>query len=298
MKSESGGRSVLGWIWTVFAGIGVVGMFAQGHAIAGLLIAMSGVCALPPLWSAIAAKGIKAPTWLRGIGGVTAFVAAAAFVPQGETPSEAVTLASLESKIADDAVMEMERGEFGDTYARLGGEAFKRANRLMKWPAIAVAASPRCNSVELAAISDRATAEALEWFVDCENRERFRVTEAQAIAARDSFDADGTAQDELAVLAPESAVFDDLSEADVVSRCDIAVQSAMRSQGSFDTAWQWEFTRHPSTGRVTVVRDFEADNAFGATLSSQYECVVKAADMELVSLRIREGNGWQTLYSE
>ena len=107
-----------------------------------------------------------------------------------------------------------------------------------------------------------------------------------------------TAVQQLAAPAPESAVFDDLSEADVVSKCDMAVQSAMRSQGSFDTAWQWQFTRHTATGRVTVVRDFEADNAFGATLSSQYECVVNAADMVLVSLRIREGNGWQTLYPE
>ena len=95
-----------------------------------------------------------------------------------------------------------------------------------------------------------------------------------------------------------SAAFDDLSESEVATKCDITVQSAMKSQSSFDTAWKWEFKRQTSTGRVSVTRNFEAQNAFGATLSSQYNCVVDAASMQIVSLSIMENGSWQSLFSE
>lgn len=298
MNSGISGRKVLGWIWTAFAGIGALSILGQGHLVAGMFTLISGICAFPPLWKAIAEKGIAAPTWSRAICGIAAIFTAAAIMPRVEVVPEVVSLASLEEKIADGAVTAMDRSDYSDTYSRLGGDAFQRANELMKWPVVAVAASPRCNVVDDLAVSDRATADELEWLVDCDNREQFRVSEAQAVATRDSFNTDGIAQVELDALEPLSAVFDDLSEGDVVYRCDEAVKSTMKSQSSFDTEWDRQITRDVSSGRIMVAREFEAQNSFGASLSSQYECIVDVETMVIVSLRIREGNGWQTLYSE
>lgn len=240
---------------------------------------------------------MKKILWIVLASFVLAVIIAIINAPPPKTNAE--RLIELEAKIGSDAVIEMERDDYGDTFSRIGAHAFERANKLARWPALTAAASERCDSVEIAAISDRATSDALHWFVDCANGERFRITETEAIATKDRFQDTGEQTSAtVAPPAPESAAFDDLSEADVVSRCDIAVQSAMKSESSFDTAWQWELTKHAATGRVTVVRDFEAENAFGASLSSQYECIVNAADMELVSLRIREGGSWKSLYSK
>ena len=190
----------------------------------------------------------------------------------------------------------MDRSDYPDTYQRLGGEAFARANELAKWPAVTVAASKRCDKVGVAYISDRATSERLVWFVDCENRERFWIAEVEAVATRDNFDDDGVAQIDIPAPAPASAAFDDMSEADVIARCDTAVKSALKSQSSFDPGSRLQFMKHQHNGRVTAIRDFEAQKAFGATLSSRYVCLVDVASMELVEVRIRESGDWKTLY--
>ena len=85
------------------------------------------------------------------------------------------------NKIGPGAVIEMKPSDYRDTFNRIGEEAFARANELAKWPAVTAAASPRCDSVEIAAISEQATSQELHWFVDCANGERFRITEAEAI---------------------------------------------------------------------------------------------------------------------
>lgn len=292
-------KRVLAWVWTVIAALSGLGTLAQGETISGTAMIVSALCAFPPVWQKLEDMGASIPTIARAI---TGFLACCVSIATGTLPepvSDETLLASLEVKIGSGAVYEMEQTEYSETFQRLGEEAFTRANGLAKWPAIGTATSEKCNKVAVVEISDAATAQDLAWLVDCDNGERFRFSEAEAVAVRDYFKNEGDGQQlDLITPTPDSAVFDDISESEIVTKCDIAVKSMMASKSSFDTSFGWDFSRHTATKRVTVLREFEAQNGFGATLSSQYECVVDVANMEFVSLRIQEPTGWTTLYSE
>lgn len=89
-----------------------------------------------------------------------------------------------------------------------------------------------------------------------------------------------------------------LSEAEIASSCDLAVKSALKSKGSFDTAWSWKFLKDPKSGRVVVLREFEAQNGFGGTISSEYRCLVDAKTKLLIQLAIRQGGDWDIVYNQ
>ncbi len=95
-----------------------------------------------------------------------------------------------------------------------------------------------------------------------------------------------------------SQIISQLSEAEIASSCDLAVKSTLKSKGSFDTAWSWKFLKDPKSGRVVVLREFEAQNGFGGTISSEYRCLVDAKTKLLVQLAIRQGGDWDIVYRQ
>ncbi|NLR71192.1 hypothetical protein HGI47_09935 [Novosphingobium sp. ERN07] len=194
-------------------------------------------------------------------------------------------------KIAPDTVIPMDRADYRKTFAKLGKKQFDNANDLMKWAAVAAAESDKCDKVVVVGISDYATAKELQWFVDCENKERFQIREAQAVAVRAKF-----AAANVAVAEPKSAQWKNFNERVAVSDCKSLVQSVMTDRGSFDAAWTWDSEKDDQTGRVTIQQDFEAKNGFGGTISSRYHCVIDTKiGGRIVKLKVREADGWRTL---
>lgn len=221
--------------------------------------------------------------------------------PRTSGQVEATTsLATLQARVMDNAIEEMDPGDYPDSYNQLGAEAFGRANEMARWAAIAALTDQRCPKVDIVAISDRASSENLVWLVECDNRERFFISEQQAAAVRARFDETGDGVENQAVaeaptIRPESARWDDFSEAEAVTACDMLTKGAMLNPRSFSPGWSWDRDRDSATGEVTFQRDFTADAALGE-INSRYRCVFNADEGTIVSLAIREIDGWRSIY--
>lgn len=301
----------LAWFWFVNCVFGSMALAATGEPLGCIVMFASGLFAFPPLWKWAKEKGIDVPTWARWIGGLVAFIVGTSFLPQSNSTSINASLSSLEAKVGENAVIEMQPDDYADTFERLGEDAFARANDLAKWPAIKAASTSNCDQVDLVAISDQATSDALVWFVDCANGERIFVSEPEATEMRDHFAARPERKPasnsqpkptSSASSAPKqekkSFEFDARVEALVVGSCDDAIKATLTNKRSFDPTWSYDYRTDRSTGRASLMREFDADNAFGGTISSRYECIVQADKMELISLKVREPTGWKTLYSQ
>lgn len=309
-------RTILAWVWSVFILFGSVGVLISGGFIPFILMAGVGLLAFPPLWQRLRARGTSIPVSVRVILSVILLVAYAMVAPHpGETsdmagsnpastdPSAPVAtrLSTLESNIAPDAVSEMIRADFSDTYNKLGQAQFDKANALAKWAAIAAAESEQCPSVDLVGISDRATRETLQWYVDCGNKERFFINQEQAEAALAIYDPASTPEarataERVAVAEPVSARWKDFDEASTVSACDLLVEQQMLVPSTFSTGFsRWAMDKNDETGVVVIERDYTSENAYGMEINGRYRCTVNADDGELVGLAIREPDGWVNL---
>jgi hypothetical protein len=220
--------------------------------------------------------------------------------PKTEEELLAERLAAIEKKVIDGAVMPMSRKAFPKMYALLGKTRFDEANELTRWAAVAAAKSAQCPQIDNVDVSGKATSARLVWFTDCSNKERFMISEEQAKAARTEFDLK-TKPEERAVAAsmpialPRSARWKDFKEADAVSQCDILIMRTAVNRSSVDTAWGWDTFKDDDTGHVTIERDYDAQNAFGATISSRYRCIFDADTKRVIGLSIREVTGWRKL---
>lgn len=216
------------------------------------------------------------------------------------TPAQS-PLERLESKIASDAILPMDRDGYSETYSKLGKAQFDRANELAHWAALAAAESDQCNKVSLVGVSDESTRKQIQWYVDCANRERFQITQEQAETALARYDANASGEDRAAANdvvppQPRSARWKDFNERVAMASCQSLVRSSLLDQGSFDAAWSWDSEKDDKTGLVVIQQDFEAGNAFGGKISSRYNCVVDADHGSRVKeLSIREPGGWRKL---
>lgn len=105
--------SVVAWAWTLFIGIGSIGIAAQGHFAAAGLGLLSAAAACPPIWRALKASGFKVPVSLRWVAGFAAMVGAGALMPQ--QPRHAVAPSAADSAKADPAASMW--GDFDETTA-------------------------------------------------------------------------------------------------------------------------------------------------------------------------------------
>lgn len=232
--------------------------------------------------------------------GMAGIVLVPAFFSGPEAPSRS-SYEVLQNKVGPDVAVPMTRAEFGDTYARLGASQFETANALMGWAALAAAESDQCNRVEVMGVSDDATRDELQWFVHCQNGERFQINQAQAEAARGTYDPAATPEQRLAaedvpIAEPKSARWKNFNERVALTACQDLVRSVMLDQGSFDAAWSWDSEKNDETGVVTIQQDFAAQNGYGGTLSSRFHCEVDTnLAGRITTLRIREADGWRNL---
>ncbi len=254
-------------------------------------------------------RGLTA--WLTLLGAAIACLVASATEPpagapraegvgrQVASPAQTLTLGELRAKIPDHAVLEIDRAFYPKLYAQLGAAAVARANGLNRWVALYAASSARCDRVDLVEVADAATRGKLVWFADCLNRERFYVTEAQALATKARFDGqpDTLAVDLNSASAPlsESAKLAGFDDSSAVARCETAVKSILQAGGSYRAVGAWRTTQHPARGRVTIVQSFTAKNAFNARLDSQWDCLIDAADNSIIELKYLDGGAWQAL---
>lgn len=307
---------VLAWVWSVFIFIGAVGDLFKGQLVGFLLLSMIGLLALPPIWQKVRDKGHTTPIYGRVIFSVILFGIYAATLPTDQSTISdagdgsgnaeegdpvAMRLAELESTIASDAVSEMTRADFSETYDKLGQSQFDKANALAKWAAVAAAESEDCRSVDLVGISERATRENLQWYVDCGNSERFFIEQAQAEAMLAKYDPTSTpdvraSAERVAVAEPVSARWKNFDEAGIVSACDLLVKQQMLVPSTFSTGWsRWAIDKNDETGVVIIERDYKSENAYSQKINGRYRCTVNADEGELVGLSIREPDGWHTL---
>lgn len=309
---------VLAWVWSVFILIGAVGDLFNGQLVGFLLLSMIGLLALPPIWQKVRDKGHTTPIYGRAIFSVILFAIYAATLSADQSTGSvadagdasgnaevadpiAIRLAELQSTIASDAVSEMTRADFSETYNKLGQSQFDKANELATWAAVAAAESEACPSVDLVGISERATRENLQWYVDCGNSERFFIDQTQAEAMLAKYDPTSTPQDRasaerVAVAEPVSARWKNFDEAGIVSACDLLVKQQMLVPSTFSTGWsRWAIDKNDETGIVIIERDYKSENAYSQKINGRYRCTVDADEGELVGLSIREPDGWRTL---
>lgn len=332
--------TALGWVWFVIAGLFAASAFGRGDSFAAIVLVASALFALPPLWKKLSTTKFNLALGPRFAGGIVAFLIAVAMnigsaprdddtkVVVGDAEREPTdksyastkrmdavpeqlsdALATFEAKLGKYSIEVMKKKDYPKIHAKLGQSGFDRANSLARWAGITAAMNSKCApKVDVVAVSDQSTRDEIQWFVDCENGERFQITETMAKVTKEQWTSSTseTAQKAKELKSapkaqPNSAAVDALDTSDeavIVGSCDRAVKSAMQSRGSYDPSWSYQYRKHPEKGRVSVGREFEAQNAFGATLSSEYECIVDAKTRDLLSLRIREPTGWETIYSK
>lgn len=320
LESTGGGTAqwgtLAGWIWFVLALLAVLSALMVGHFMAALCYVLSGLAVLPPFW---ASRAKFVPGYVRGISSLALFVLGALLTPQTNRPAPSappVQASAQEQAVAVDPVADalgalraklpfepvlITRADYPKMYTKLGKAKFDTANGLMAWAALAAAESEQCPKVKDIGVSDSSTRTAVRWYVDCENGERFMVTEELAIAARDQYDPAATLAarakaKQVAVAEPKSARWKKFNEANAATACDLLTQQAMLVPRSFSTGWnRWQIEKNDETGIVTIERDFKSENAYSMKINGRYRCVLNGDEGTVKGLSIREPTGWRKL---
>ena len=82
-------------------------------------------------------------------------------------------------------------------------------------------------------------------------------------------------------------------EIEIVSICDLTVKGALVSESSYDPAFGWDYAVNGNVAEV--LRKYEARNAFGAALSSAYDCKYDIRSRRIVFLQTIDSMGARTL---
>jgi hypothetical protein len=231
---------------------------------------------------------------------LASFVGLAATVPE-PTPEELAARKIAEAKEAHEAVLKKAlpvaatpanytRAEYGETYERVGAGSFAKLDELEPGAAYVAAESEECDRVTNAMVSDMSSKGKPVWFVDCENENRFMVTQKQAEEA--------LARHRQGKLVPvdlkPSCTFDDIwkckgqtsyqptpeevakdKEIEYVTACDLILEQVVVSPSSLDTK-RWQF--RVVNGKTAVIeRPFDSQNGFGAMIRNTYRCEIDIA---------------------
>jgi hypothetical protein len=63
-------------------------------------------------------------------------------------------------------------------------------------------------------------------------------------------------------------------EARAVTHCDLAAKAKLMAPDSVDWDWDWRILEYPELNRMTIMRGFSSQNAYGAQLAAHYRCLV------------------------
>ena len=199
------------------------------------------------------------------------------------------------------SVVDYTRSENPKTYTLVGAEAFAQLNVLEPGAIYAAAESEACDKVSVGAVSlEKSSKDSPVWFVDCANGNRFMIAVEEAtealerlktskLALRDRSPDCNTSNIALCIA---SAAQKSAKETEIVTFCDMTVEDALISDS--DMAWSWNYA-FGDGGDIQVVRDFEAQNAFGANLKHRYVCTFDAGTQRIKELIIEGPMGAQRL---
>lgn len=173
------------------------------------------------------------------------------------TPSSPAT-SSHKAEIPDYVLSPYTADQYPKLFAAFGSR-IDDVERLRRAAAEKAAASPTCDRVEMAELSqDRSRLSDLNYFVDCSNTTRFRFSEA-----------------ELASVDPVASESQKAwGEAEARSACE----ELIRQSASIPTSVKvhsflgTSVYKAPSTGNVVVTSDFDAKNAFGTEIGYRAKC--------------------------
>lgn len=205
------------------------------------------------------------------------------------------------AKAALEGLTDYTRKEYPDTYKRVGPATFKRLGEFERGAIYAAAESDRCDKVSYSGASDRSKANAALFFVDCDNENRFMISQAQAEQALQRFGKRALHEVNLAescttstvALCSATSAQRAMSEAEAATICDMIVERALVS-GDADTDWSWNYSLGKGN-TVRVVRGFTSTNGFGAKLKSRYFCDLDASTKEPTRLVIETPYGTEKL---
>lgn len=223
--------------------------------------------------------------------------------------AEAATLAATQTEITAKVpgslmkATSYTRAEYPRLYGQLGKATFGKLNELESGALYAAAESSRCNAVENGGVSDRSRKDAVLWFVDCENGNRFMVSREQAETALARHKSKRLAATDLAescttssvAMCKATAAQRTAEEAVVASACDILLKKAVASPSSLDIAFSWDYGISDKPDIVIVQRDFESQNGFGAMIRSRYHCELNAATGRIAKFVVEGPMGVQKI---
>lgn len=164
-------------------------------------------------------------------------------------------------EVDPDVLMLIEGEGWDRTRREWGAAGVAKINRLMPLAAARVAASKECDGVAVAGYSDRSTAPSDPvFFVDCNNKRRFYVTEADLESE--------------APAVSRNAQVAGVSSAAAVEACERSVRKQLNLPSSYDRDLLNTSVYRSPYGTLTVQFTFQAKNRLGVEANLRATCSV------------------------
>lgn len=170
-------------------------------------------------------------------------------------------MVDLRAKISPGAAMLIQGEGWDKTIQKWGGKWIQKINMLMPRVAMYAAKSPDCDYVEIVGLSDRsAIGQSAVFFVDCRNRQRFYVSEADL----------GSAAAPISKNAKTAGISDDVA----ITACIEQVKDQLKFPLSFDRHVLSTKVYRSPYGNISVYFTFSAKNALGGSTPQHARCAV------------------------
>lgn len=305
---------VLVRIWAVFVFVVAVGGLLQGAWIGSLALLAHAVLVWPEVGDFAARLGVA---WVRLVCAGVTLVVFIVLVSLGAGDDEIAvepemsrsdvmsklspppsTLGAYRSKIPGHAFSRIDRSDYYiSVHRRLGPTRVRDANTLAPWVALRVSFASSCDRVDMVEISQDASQAELRWFVDCLNRQRFYVNEADAKATRVKFaDVPDTAVIDLLpedLPRAENAKVIGFDELAGLRICEASLRSRLQQPDAYRPVGAARTQCHPQRGRVTITRSFITSNGLGQSIHSQWECLLDAGDTRVIEIKWLDAGQWR-----
>ena len=97
-------------------------------------------------------------------------------------------LTRLLGRIGEHAIAPMTTDQYPKNYRKFGSNRFEQANELTIWATVHALENQSCSYAEYVGVSDSSTKLDIEWYIDCNGRNRVRVNESQAQKSREKWE--------------------------------------------------------------------------------------------------------------
>ena len=188
--------------------------------------------------------------------------------------SEAYKKALKHPKIPESAFSPMKKESYSKTYERWGATWFNKLNHMLPQAALIAADSSRCNKVGYVGLSDQRSTpkQNAVFFVDCENGERFYVSQKDI-------------ENNRAVASVKEST-SKYSDGDYIEACGNAAKRRATHPSTFSFSRVWDAAVHRTdNGRVVARVGCEAKNSFGLKIEMTATCYFDETGLTGVELR-------------